>query len=93
MFRQEPLRTSLLALIFCLALVSECSAQTRPQGEANEPVAFVAGQPIYEKDLMSVAGPSLLDLHKQEYKTKSDALNQLIRGELIEVEAKRNDSA
>jgi len=79
----------LLALIFCLTLVSECSAQTRPQGEANEPVAFVAGQPIYEKDLMSVAGPSLLDLHKQEYKTKSDALNQLIRGKLIEVEAKR----
>jgi protein-disulfide isomerase len=38
---------------------------------------------------MSVAGPSLLDLRKQEYKLKSDALNQSIRKKLIEVEAKK----
>ena len=38
---------------------------------------------------MSVAGPSLLDLRKQEFKLKSDALNQLIRKKLIEVEAKK----
>lgn len=80
----------MLALIFCLALVSECSAQTKPQAQANEPVAFVAGQAIYEQDLMSVAGPGLLDLRKQEYKLKSDALNQLIRKRLVEVEAKKN---
>lgn len=90
MFREEPLRTSLVALIFCLAIVSECSAQTKPQAQANEPVAFVAGQAIYEQDLMSVAGPGLLDLRKQEYKLKSDALNQLIRKRLVEVEAKKN---
>src|SRR5260370_21252064 len=38
---------------------------------------------------MSVAGPSLLDLRKQEYKLKSDALNQSIRKKLIELEAKK----
>jgi protein-disulfide isomerase len=51
-------------------------------------VAVVAGQPIYEQDLMAVAGPNLLDLRKQEYKLKSDALNQAVRKKLVEVEAK-----
>ena len=57
--------------------------------DAQKPVASVAGQPIYEQDLMPVAGPGLLDLHKQEYKLKSDVLNQVIRKKLVEVEAKR----
>jgi len=38
---------------------------------------------------MSVAGPTLLDLRNQEYKTKSDALSQCIRKKLIETEAKK----
>ncbi len=38
---------------------------------------------------MSAAGPGLLDLRKQEYKLKSDALNQAIRKKLVEVEAKK----
>jgi protein-disulfide isomerase len=53
------------------------------------PVATVEGQPIYEQDLMSTAGPSLLDLHKQEYKLRSEALNQVIRKKLVELEAKK----
>lgn len=55
----------------------------------QEPIAIVEGQLIYERDLMSVAGSSLLDLRNQEYKVKSDALNTLIRKKLIEVEAKK----
>jgi len=57
--------------------------------DSQKPVATVGGQPIYEQDLMSVAGPNLLELRQQEFKVKSDALNQLIRKKLIEVEAKK----
>ena len=57
--------------------------------DSQKPLATVAGQPIYEQDLMSIAGPGLQDLHKQEYKLKSDALNQIIRKKVIEGEAKR----
>ncbi len=53
------------------------------------PIATVAGQPIYEQDLMPAVGQGLLDLYKQEYKLKSDALNQAIRKKLVEVEAKK----
>ena len=84
MSRQELIRAFLLIVVYCLALASVGSAQPGPE----EPIARVAGQPIYEKDLMSVAGPKLLELRNQEYKIKSDALNTLIRKKLIEVEAK-----
>ncbi len=89
MLRQKPVKASLLTLLCCLALPTLCPAQAKPQAGTDEPIAVVAGQPIYEQDLMSVAGPSLLDLRKQEYKLKSDALNQSIRKKLIELEAKK----
>jgi protein-disulfide isomerase len=57
--------------------------------DPQKPVAVVEGQPIYEQDLLSVAGPSLLDLRKQEYKAKSDALDKLIRNKVVEAEAKK----
>lgn len=89
MIRQKSMRVFLPMLLFCLGLGAVCYAQGKPQTGTDAPIAFVAGQPIYEQDLMSVAGPSLLDLHKQEYKLKSDALNQLIRKRFVEVEAKK----
>lgn len=52
-------------------------------------VATVDGQPIYEQDLMSVAGPNLLELRKQEFKAKSDALDSIIRKKLVEEAAKK----
>ncbi len=57
--------------------------------DSQKPIATVDGQPIYEQDLMSVAGPSLLGLRDQEFKVKSDAVNKLIRKKLIEAEAKK----
>ncbi len=57
--------------------------------DSQKPIATVDGQPIYEQDLMSVAGPSLLGLRDQEFKVKSEALNKLIRKKLIEAEAKK----
>jgi protein-disulfide isomerase len=83
------MRAFSLMLLSCLTLANFCSAQVDQIAGSNEPVAIVAGQSIYERDLMSVAGPGLLDLRKQEYKLKSDALNQCIRKKLIEVEAKK----
>jgi protein-disulfide isomerase len=59
-------------------------------GQASQqPIATVDGQPIYEQDLMSVAGPKILDLRNQEYKVKSDALDIVVRKKLIDAEAKR----
>lgn len=89
MFRLGTTRESLLALFLCLSFALFCSAQAQPQTGTETPVAFVGGEPIYERDLMSIAGPTLIEQRKQEYKTKSDALNQCIRKKLIEAEAKR----
>lgn len=89
MARQKLMRVFLQMLLFWLGLGAVCYPQDKPKGEVDAPIATVAGQPIYEQDLLSAAGPSLLDLHKQEYKAKKDALEQLIRKKLVEVEAKK----
>jgi len=89
MLRQGSARVSLFALLFCSGFATLCAAQDTPQAGREEPVAVVGGQPIYEQDLMAVAGANLLDLRKQEFKLKSDALNQVIRKKLVEVEAKK----
>src|SRR5216117_1850385 len=76
------------AMLICAVLMLSAPLVLSAQ-DSQKPLATVAGQPIYEQDLMSVAGPGLLDLHKQEYKLKSDALDKVIRKKLIEVEAKK----
>src|SRR5262249_33637568 len=59
-------------------------------GQNNqEPIATIEGQPVYEQDLMSVAGPKLLEVRKQEYQLKRDALGSLIRRKLFDAEAKK----
>src|SRR5262249_56834004 len=60
------------------------TAQNSPK-----PIATVNGQPVYEDELMSLAGASLLELRNQEYKLKSDALDKLVLNKLIEAEAKK----
>ena|SRR5215813_8085974 len=69
-------------LVFALPFV--VTAQNSPK-----PIATVNGQPIYEEELMSVAGSSLLELRNQEYKLKSDALDRLVLKKLLEGEAKK----
>ena len=87
MLKLRTTREFLLTLFLCLPLAPLCSGQT--QSETDSPVAFVGGEAIYERDLMSFAGPTLVEVRKQEYKAKSDALNQCIRKKLIEAEAKK----
>src|SRR5213594_3846684 len=76
------------AMLICAGLMLSAPLILSAQ-DSQKPLATVADQPIYEQDLMSVAGPGLLDLRKQEYKLKSDALDKVIRTKLIEVEAKK----
>jgi protein-disulfide isomerase len=78
-----------LGPVACLGLAALCSAQEAPKGSPGEPLATVAGQPIYEQDLQPVVGPKLLQLHNQEYQVKNGALQDLIRQKLMQAEAKR----
>src|SRR5438876_12430062 len=80
------------AMLICAGLMLSAPLILSAQ-DSQKPLATVAGQPIYEQDLMSVAGPGLLDLHKQEYKLKSDALDKVIRKKIIEGEAKNGGLA
>ena len=82
------MKLSLRVFFICAALVL-AAPQILSAQDPQKPLAIAEGQPIYEQDLMSVAGPSLLDLRKQEYKAKSDALDKVIRMKLVEAEAKK----
>src|SRR6266568_2232022 len=86
--RRNMMKLSLRVFFICAALVL-AAPQILSAQDPQKPLAVVEGQPIYEQDLMSVAGPSLLDLRKQEYKAKSDALDKVIRMKLVEAEAKK----
>ena len=56
---------------------------------AGEPVAIVAGQAIYQRDLDDLVESQMLSLRIQEYQIKSRALEDLIRQRLVEAEAKK----
>jgi protein-disulfide isomerase len=56
---------------------------------AGEPVAIVAGQAIYQRDLDDVVESQMLSLRNQEYQIKSRGLEDLIRRRLVEAEAKK----
>ncbi len=71
------------------ALVLGAPLIMKAQNSATTPIATVDGQPIYEQDLMSVAGAKLIELQNQEYKLKSEALDRLVLNKLIQAEAKR----
>ena len=71
-----------------VVLIVGCPLLVRAQ-DSFKPIAQINGQAIYEQDLMSVAGPKLVELRNQEYKLKSDALDTVIRKYLVDFEAKR----
>ncbi len=65
------------------------SPEESAKSVAEEPVALVAGQPIYERDIANRVASQVLQLHQQEYQIKSKALEDLIRQKLVEAEAKK----
>jgi protein-disulfide isomerase len=81
---KSSFRITLPCAMLALAAPLILTAQNSPN-----PVATVDGQPIYEEELMSVAGTTLLELRNQEYKVKSDALDKLVLRRLIEAEARK----
>ncbi len=81
-------RHSLHTVLICAGLVLAAPLVSAGQ-TAGRPIAVVDGQPIYEQDLMSVAGERLFELRNQEYKLKSEALDTVIRKKLLEAEAKK----
>jgi protein-disulfide isomerase len=75
-------------ILICATLVLAAPLLTTAQNSPR-PIATVNGQPIYEDELMSLAGASLLELRNQEYKLQSDTLDKLVLNKLIEAEAKK----
>ena len=74
----------------CLILSAIARAQASdPSKPAKEPVATIAGQPIYEDELQQSVAPKLSQLRNQEYQIKRQALEGLIDQKLLEAEAKK----
>ena len=81
-------KTSFRTYAICTGVVLAVTLTLFGQSD-REPIAMVAGQPIYTQDLMTVAGDRLAELRNQEYKVESEALDVLIRRKIIEAEAKK----
>ena len=50
---------------------------------------MVAGQPIYDDDLLPFVQAQVFQLRVQEYEVKSKALENLVNQKLLEAEAKK----
>lgn len=85
----EKRHTRIIACLF-LAIASSALGLARSKPDADPaPIATVDGQPIYKDDLTGQAAAQMLQIHQQEYKIESEALDTLIREKVVEVEAKK----
>jgi protein-disulfide isomerase len=75
------------ALLAMVAAGYAIHKQDARRGRA--PVAVVAGQPIYEEELLERAGGELRDFARQQYEIKRRALDQMVAERLVEAEAKK----
>src|SRR5689334_2374502 len=79
--------TLLLSLLFFAGFAA--SAQNREAGPSRKPVAMVAGQAIYDEDLVAIVQGQILPLRRQEYEIKKGALDSLIEQRLLEGAAQK----
>ena len=95
--RMEP-NFITLAMLIVSVLAGSCTslAQTAAEPKAKEsqakqkdPLAVVAGQPIYDDDLRPFAEGELFQLRLKEYEVKNKALDNLVNQKLLEAEAKK----
>ncbi len=86
-------RFKLVLRLFCLLMAAAASAQNTDAAKSNQPVATVAGQTIYEDDLLPTIQGQLLPLRNQEYEIKKKALDNLIDQKLLEKTAEAKDLA
>jgi protein-disulfide isomerase len=78
------------SLAFCVVLLPAGVIYGAPQASSADPIATVAGEPLSEQDLWAALGPQqVMELRAQEYQIKSQALENLIRLKLVQVEAKK----
>src|SRR6267154_4028236 len=89
MFNLKKLCISISSVLFCSMLVATGVAQANRPSSANDIVATVNGQPIFEQDLAPDIGSKLLQLRNQQYQVESKALDEVIQKRVLEAEAKR----
>ena len=73
----------------CLLGCAVCASHTFGQARQKQPLAVVAGQPIYDDDLLPFVQAQVFQLRVQEYEVKSKALENLVNQKLLEAEAKK----
>jgi protein-disulfide isomerase len=79
-----------LSLALCVAFLPAAVIYGAPQVSSAAPVATVAGEPLSEQDLLAALGPQqVMELRTQEYQIKSQALENLIRLKIVQIEAKK----
>ncbi|MBF8304902.1 MAG: Thioredoxin protein, partial [Acidobacteria bacterium] len=61
--------------------------------QTREPVAVVAGEAIYEEDLLPLIKGQMLQIRRQEYEAKSQALENLLNQKLLEAAAAKRGIA
>jgi len=74
-----------------LLLAATAAAQSPGAPPPKLPVATVAGQAIYDEDLVSSIQAQVLALRKQEYEVKKRALDTLIDEKVLEAAAKKKE--
>ncbi len=88
----RPNLTRLVVVVFVLLLLGAAVSLAQSSGkdrQKNEPLAVVAGQPIYDDDLRPFAEGELFQLRLKEYEVKNKALDNLVNQKLLEAEAKK----
>lgn len=87
------MRTHLGALGTLLAIIpvsGELALAAQSEGALKQKtLAVIAGQPIYDDDLLPLVQAQIHPLHVQEYEIKSKALDNLINRKLLENEASK----
>jgi len=78
-----------LLVLTCFFHVEVGSAQNTDAPKSQQSVATVAGQAIYENELLQNVQGQLFPLRNQEYEIKKRALDTLIEQKLLEVAAKK----
>src|SRR6266704_3884400 len=87
--RPNIAKLAVLPFVFLLLGPAGSVAQTPGQAKQKEPLAVVAGQPIYDDDLLPYVQAQVFQLRVQEYEVKSKALENLVNQRLLEAEAKK----
>ncbi len=87
--RPNVTKLAMLPFVFLLLGPAGSLAQTPVQAKQKEPLAVVAGQTIYDDDLLPFVQSQVFQLRLQEYDVKSKALENLVNQKLLEAEAKK----